>query len=68
MMKQTLFAAILALAAAPALASGGAVATPASAQAAACTQLELSVGLRGADCGRYTVAQIIAMDDTMAQD
>ena len=65
-MKQTLAAALFALVAAPALASGGAVATPAPAPT--CTQLELSIGLRGADCGRYTVGEIILMDETANQD
>lgn len=65
-MKQSLFAALIALAAAPALATGATVATPAPTPT--CTQLEMSVGLRGADCGRYTVGQIILMDDTANQD
>ncbi len=66
-MKQTLAIALFAFVAAPALASGGAVATPAPV-VASCTQLELSIGLRGADCGRYTVGEIILMDETANQD
>jgi hypothetical protein len=47
---------LLALATSAALLSP-AVATTASAQSA-CTQLESSAGIRGADCGRLTIAQL----------
>ena len=35
-----------------------ALATKAAAQTSGCTQLESSAGLRGAECGRLTIAQI----------
>ena len=48
---------LLALATSAALLSP-ALATQASAQTSGCTQLERSAGLRGAECGRLTTAQL----------